>query len=97
MALYPPQIEGTIPALQRGKDLIIPFVMNKTVGWNEIKGFAVKIKNIQNNEVITTAKTYNNTNDYPGYSKDKQIAYFSVNESKFTVGSSYKLQMAYID
>lgn len=97
MALYPPQIEGTIPALQRGKDLIIPFVMNKTVGWNEIKGFAVKIKNIQNNEVITTAKTYNNTNDYPGYSKDKQIAYFSVDESKFTVGSSYKLQMAYID
>ena len=97
MALYPPQIEGTIPALQRGKDLIIPFVMNKTVGWNEIKGFAVKIKNIQNNEVITTAKTYNNTNDYPGYSKDKQIAYFSVDESKFTVGLSYKLQMSYID
>lgn len=97
MALYPPQIEGIIPALQRGKDLIIPFVMNKTVGWNEIKGFAVKIKNIQNNEVITTAKTYNNTNDYPGYSKDKQIAYFSVDESKFTVGSSYKLQMAYLD
>ena len=97
MALYPPQIEGTIPALQRGKDLIIPFVMNKTVGWNEIKGFAVKIKNIQNNEVITTVKTYNNTNDYPGYSKDKQIAYFSVDESKFIVGSSYKLQMAYID
>lgn len=97
MALYPPQIEGTIPALQRGKDLIISFVMNKTVGWNEIKGFAVKIKNIQNNEVITTAKTYNNTNDYPGYSKDKQIAYFSVDESKFTVGSSYKLQIAYID
>ena len=95
--LYPPQIEGTIPALQRGKDLIIPFVMNKTVSWNEIKGLAVKIKNIQNNEVITTAKTYNNTNDYPGYSKDKQIAYFSVDESKFTVGSSYKLQMAYID
>lgn len=71
--------------------------MNKTVGWNEIKGFGIKIKNIQNNEVITTAKTYNNTNDYPGYSKDKQIAYFSVDESKFTIGSSYKLQMAYID
>lgn len=97
MALYPPYIEGTIPALQRGKDLTIPFVMNKTVGWNEIKGFGIKIKNIQNNEVITTAKTYNNTNDYPGYSKDKQIAYFSVDESKFTIGSSYKLQMAYID
>ena len=95
--LYPPQIEETIPALQRGKDLIIPFVMNKTVSWNEIKGFAIKIKNIQNNEVITTAKTYNNINDYPGYSKDKQIAYFSIDENKFTIGSSYKLQMAYID
>lgn len=97
MTLYPPQIEGTIPALQKGKDLVVPFIMNKTVGWNEIKGFIIKIKNIQNNEVITTAKTYNNTNDYPGYSKDKQIAYFSVDESKFTIGLSYKLQMAYID
>ena len=95
--LYPPQIEGTLPALQRGKDLIIPFVMNKTVSWNEIKGFAIKIKNIQNNKTITTAQTYNNRNDYPGYSKDKQIAYFSIDENKFIVGSSYKLQMTYID
>ena len=93
MALYPPQIEGTIPALQRGKNLIIPFVMNKTVGWNEIKGFAIKIKNIQNNELVTTALAIGDT----GYSKQKQEAYFSIDESKLTVGASYKLQMAYID
>ena len=45
--LYPPQIEGTIPAFcyERGK-IEIPFVMNKTVGWNEIDGFSIKIKNI---------------------------------------------------
>ena len=93
MALYPPQIEGTIPALQRGKNLIIPFVMNKTVGWNEIKGFAIKIKNIQNNELVTTALAIGDAE----YSKQKQEAYFSINESKLTIGASYKLQMAYID
>ena len=46
--LYPPQIEGTIPALQRGKDLIIPFVMNKTVSNNQVIGMVIKIKSIYN-------------------------------------------------
>lgn len=93
MALYPPQIAGTIPALQKGKDLVVPFVMNKTVSWNEIKGFIIKIKSIQNNEVLTTARVTNSN----GYNKQKHEVYFSIKTGKLTIGQSYKLQMAYID
>ena len=102
MALYPPQIEGTIPAFCREHGQIaIPFVMNKTVGWNEIDGFSIKIKNIQNNEIITTLNTlkYNSNGEiYSEYSKDKQIAYFDFNKDNnpFILGQSYKLQMCYI-
>ena len=102
MALYPPQIEGTIPAFCREHGQIaIPFVMNKTVGWNEIDGFSIKIKNIQNNEIITTLNTlkYNSNGEiYSEYSKDKQIAYFDFDKDNnpFILGQSYKLQICYI-
>jgi hypothetical protein len=82
MALYPPQIAGTIPALQKGKDLVVPFVMNKTVSWNEIKGFIIKIKSIQNNEVLTTARVTNSN----GYNKQKHEVYFSIKTDKLTIG-----------
>lgn len=102
MALYPPQIEGTIPAFCRKHGQIaIPFVMNKTVGWNEIDGFSIKIKNIQNNEIIITLNTlkYNSNGEiYSEYSKDKQIAYFDFDKDNnpFILGQSYKVQMCYI-
>ena len=102
MALYPPQIEGTIPAFCREHGQIaIPFVMNKTVGWNEIDGFSIKIKNIQNNEIIITLNTlkYNSNGEiYSEYSKDKQIAYFDFDKDNnpFILGQSYKVQMCYI-
>jgi hypothetical protein len=102
MALYPPQIEGTIPAFCREKgEIAIPFVMNKTVGWSEIDGFSIKIKNIQNNEIVTTLNTlkYDSNNKIiSNYSKDKQIAYFSFDKTNnpFNIGQSYKVQMCYI-
>jgi hypothetical protein len=36
--LYPPQIEGTIPAFY-GNIITVPYLMNKTVSLNEIDGF----------------------------------------------------------
>ena len=44
---YPPSIEGTLPAFTNSS-ITIPFVMNKTVSWNTIKGFVLKVKNITN-------------------------------------------------
>lgn len=44
--LYPPVIEGTIPAFN-GAVLTVPFSMNRSVSASQITGFAVKIKTVQ--------------------------------------------------
>jgi hypothetical protein len=48
--LYPPYIEGTIPAFytdsERGTVLTVPFSMNKTVSKNSVTGFRAKIKTV---------------------------------------------------
>jgi hypothetical protein len=49
---YPPYIEGVIPAFY-GDVLRIPFVMNKTVSPNDIKGYAVIIKSGFDGSLIT--------------------------------------------
>ena len=52
--LYPPIIEGTLPAFSHGNPIIIPFSMNKAVSFDEIAGFKIKIKTIQSNSYIKT-------------------------------------------
>jgi hypothetical protein len=48
--LYPPYIEGTIPAFytdnEKGTVLTVPFSMNKTVSKNSVTGFRAKIKTV---------------------------------------------------
>ena len=44
--LYPPEIEGVIPAFC-GTALVVPFSMNKTVSKSEISGMIIKIKTIK--------------------------------------------------
>ena len=49
--LYPPQIEGTIPAFC-GDKIVVPYSMNKTVSPKEVGGFALKIKTVTSNQYI---------------------------------------------
>lgn len=51
--LYPPVIEGTIPAFN-GTTLVVPFSMNRSVSKADIKGFSVKVKTIQSNSFVVT-------------------------------------------
>ena len=51
--LYPPHIEGTIPAFY-GTTLVVPFSMNQAVGASEVKNIVLKIKKVNSNEVIFT-------------------------------------------
>ena len=88
--LYPPYINGTLPAFYKNGELIVPFIMNKTVSWSEIKQFALKVKNIQNNEVICVLLSTE-------FDKDTQQVLFEFNSSKFKTGMFYKVQLAYID
>lgn len=90
--LYPPYINGTLPAFCKDKEIVIPFAMNPVVSYGEIKGFALKVKNIQNNEVITTL-----TSNGIVFAEDGiQEARFSYPEGLFVIGEFYKVQLAYI-
>lgn len=53
--LYPPLIEGSIPAFY-GTVLTVPFTMNRVVSKNAIKGVAIKIKTIQSGLYILNAE-----------------------------------------
>lgn len=86
--LYPPQLEGTIPAFY-GTSLTVPFIMNKTVGWNEISGFHLIIKNIQNNSIIYQKASRS-------YNQDNYETYFDIDNNEIlNIGNSYKIQIAY--
>jgi len=56
--LYPPNIEGTIPAFY-GTALAVPFSMNKAVAKKDVYGMQIKIKAIQSGAYILTANTSN--------------------------------------
>lgn len=88
--LYPPLIEGTLPAFTDTGVLTIPFAMNPSVSWNEVKKLIVKIKSVYDNETIMTLQTSD-------YDKDTQQAWFDFDTDDFIVGASYKVQMAYMD
>ena len=47
--LYPPVIEGTIPAFNGTTELVVPFSMNRSVSASQIKGFALQVKTVQSN------------------------------------------------
>lgn len=88
--LYPPVIEGTIPAFN-GTVLTVPFSMNRSVSANQISGFAVKIKTVQSSTWITTLVDGKINEDY-------SAAIFDIAEKWTpTPGQYYKLQLAYID
>ena len=90
--LYPPQIEGVIPAFY-GTTLVVPFIMNKTISKNEVFGIALKLKSIHNNEIVYQTQL----KDLTQISFDKQQIYFTIPEKTCIIGTSYKLQIAYID
>lgn len=91
--LYPPYIEGVIPAFY-GDVLRIPFVMNKTVSPNDIKGYAVIIKSGFDGSLITT-EAISTTTIYEDSNKQKYIE-ADVSDVRLTAGQVYKIQVAYI-
>lgn len=84
--LYPPVIEGTIPAFY-GTTLVVPFSMNRAVAKSDIKGFSLKIKTVQTNSFV---KNLTSTN------YDLSQVSFSIEDVDLVAGQYYKLQLAYI-
>lgn len=103
--LYPPQIEGTLPAFitnsQGNIEINIPFAMNKTVSWETIAGFAYKIKSVATNKLLANGEIEFNKDDKSKI-QNMIIPTFTItitneeDKSKFSVGNYYKIQIAYI-
>lgn len=99
MKLYPPYIEGTIPAFytdSKGTVLTVPFSMNRTVAANQVQGFSLKLKAAQSNTYLFATDTHARQ-DFDIESKYE--IYFNLNSyvDKLNVGDFYKVQIAYID
>ncbi len=96
--LYPPYINGTIPAFcyTEGTDasITVPFAMNKAVAPSEVAGFALKIKTVNNKLITIIKQTYKMDN--------VDLGNLSINftipkaEASFLVGQYYKIQLAYL-
>lgn len=97
--LYPPQIEGTIPAFT-GTTIVVPFAMNKAVNINEIKAIELKVKTVQNDTFLFTVRS----SEYKLISGSNYIAKFTIPEDylnpefgpSLKLSSFYKLQIAFV-
>ena len=100
--LYPPNIAGILPSFyenERGAEtkISVPFSMNKTVKNIEISGFSLRIKSASTDILYGEIKS--DTINWTASEKTDPIVQFNVTSllHKFTVGSFYKVQLAYID
>ena len=69
--LFPPYIEGTLPAFYQSNGttkMVVPFIMNRGVRFDDIKGLMMKIKSIQSNTYL-----YSTENDEGLYSENQAI------------------------
>lgn len=92
--LYPPHIEGTLPAFAKGNMLIIPFQLNRAVGRDEFTSMSIILKTVQTNTILcdgissTNIEYDNNT----GYWRASFVV-----DSFVSPGLYYKVQVAFIN
>lgn len=97
--LYPPHIEGVLPAFyysagDSNVHIRVPFALNRAVGKKEIKGFALKVKNITANTYILQT-TQMKTNKFS--LNENPYVIFDVDRTSFKQGQHYKIQIAFIN
>lgn len=93
--LYPPIIAGTIPAFCESI-LKVPFQMNRAVSKNEVIGFYLKIKTVQNSRLIGTASTDLNNIDFNNFIVNFDLSSM-INKQDLNIGQYYKIQIAYVN
>lgn len=94
--LYPPYIEGTIPAFT-GTTIVVPFSLNRANSLSDIAGFSLRIKTVQNNIMLATL-TQTDDKYYDLYT-DFKVS-FTLEEdliNLLNIGQFYKLQLAFIN
>lgn len=96
--LYPPYLEGTIPAFTFTKVedtqkifLEVPFTMNRAVSTEDVDSYSLLVKKVSSNKVIGTV--LGGPIDYNNFS----VAVFDVSKLDLQIGQYYKVQLAYKD
>ena len=84
--LYPPLINGTIPAFY-GATLVVPFSFNRAVSVSDVVKMVLKIRTV-NGELKETVET---TNIVKGANPS---ATFELT-AKYSIGQHYKIQLAF--
>ena len=101
--LYPPYIEGTLPAFYLDENgdgnLVIPFAHNRAiVDKEEVSSFAVKIKSVQNDVLygdVSIGANWEGKNEVKFQIEKWKIK--KLTNLTFKIGQYYKIQLAYID
>lgn len=94
--LFPPHIEGKLPAFVKGEYIKIPITMNRAVSLDQVGNMYAIIKTVQTNSIIANglkgdALTFDDTTN----------TYYAIFDSSIiknlNVGQFYKIQIAYGD
>lgn len=96
--LAAPIIESKLAAQINQTGIMIPFLMNKAVGWPEFKEMSLWIKTIQTS---TTVAVWKCSKESILFKDGKYWAFFEKDpsdkqDSYFKIGQNYKVQIAYI-
>lgn len=96
--LAAPIIESKLAAQTNQTGIMVPFLMNKAVGWSEFEGLSLWIKTIQTS---TTVATWTCSKKSIVFKDGKYWAYFEKDPTdkitpQFKIGQNYKIQIAYI-
>ena len=94
--LYPPNIEGTIPAFY-GTTLVVPFSMNKAVAKKDVHGMIIKVKTVQSGAYILTKEVDETAISFDPYCQVIFNVSDEVASNKLKIGQYYKIQIAYIN
>ena len=92
--LYPPYVEGTIPAFY-GTVLTVPFSMNKSESAKNVSGMHLKVKTVQNNNYIIDRYSSSVTMETSSCQAVFQLTDSDVRQLK--IGQHYKIQIAYVN
>lgn len=101
--LYPPTINGTLPAFYGEKNgngavvarITVPFSMNRAVSSSEIGGFSLKIKTVQSNTLLAIVSS--DGEDISNVLSNRKVS-FTLQEgilAKIKIGQFLKVQLAY--
>ena len=90
--LYPPYIEGTLPAFT-SFGITVPFILNRAVSQQEVIGFNCKIKTINTNQNLAILYA-RNIRDTVWETQQITFSLSSSNRAKLNTSQSYKIQLA---